>query len=55
MDVIDLGIGAPDLLTPTFVIKAMKHELEDPKNSTYSPYHGLQEYREAVATFYLKE
>ncbi|KAB7706545.1 aminotransferase class I/II-fold pyridoxal phosphate-dependent enzyme [Bacillus aerolatus] len=55
IDVIDLGIGAPDLPTPSFVIEKLKEELDNPKNGTYSPYSGLQEYREAVASFYLKE
>ncbi|MFL0364992.1 LL-diaminopimelate aminotransferase [Pseudobacillus sp. 179-B 2D1 NHS] len=54
IDVIDLGIGAPDLPTPSFVIETLKEELDNPKNAKYSPYSGIPEYREAVASFYLK-
>ncbi|KIL76302.1 LL-diaminopimelate aminotransferase [Bacillus badius] len=54
VDVIDLGIGAPDLPTPPFVIEKLKAELDNPKNGTYSPYSGIREFREAVASFYLQ-
>ncbi|RJS60527.1 LL-diaminopimelate aminotransferase [Bacillus sp. PK3_68] len=52
IDVIDLGIGAPDLPTPSFVIETLKEELSNPQNGKYSPYAGIPEYREAVAAFY---
>ncbi|MGP3561871.1 aminotransferase class I/II-fold pyridoxal phosphate-dependent enzyme [Geobacillus sp. BK01] len=55
IDVIDLGIGAPDLPPPPFVIDALKRELDDPRNYTYSPYAGCREYREAVAAFYKQQ
>ncbi|MEK4027951.1 LL-diaminopimelate aminotransferase [Pseudobacillus sp. FSL P4-0506] len=54
IDVIDLGIGAPDLPTPSFVIETLKEELSNPQNGKYSPYAGIPEYREAVASFYSK-
>jgi LL-diaminopimelate aminotransferase len=55
VDVIDLGIGAPDLPPPAFVVEKLKEELDNPKNFTYSPYAGCREYREAVALFYKRE
>ncbi|MDQ0338004.1 LL-diaminopimelate aminotransferase [Caldalkalibacillus uzonensis] len=55
VDVIDLGIGAPDLPTPAFVIDKLKKELTDAQNFKYSPYKGLPEFREAVAAFYEEE
>ncbi|NNV06514.1 aminotransferase class I/II-fold pyridoxal phosphate-dependent enzyme [Geobacillus sp. C56-T2] len=55
VDVIDLGIGAPDLPPPSFVIEVLKKELEVPEHYTYSPYGGCKEYREAVARFYERE
>jgi LL-diaminopimelate aminotransferase len=55
VDVIDLGIGAPDLPPPSFVVEKLKEELNEPTNYTYSPYAGCKEYREAVALFYERE
>jgi LL-diaminopimelate aminotransferase len=55
VDVIDLGIGAPDLPPPSFVVEKLKEELNLPTNYTYSPYAGCKEYREAVALFYERE
>lgn len=52
VDVIDLGIGAPDLPTPDFVIEALMEEAKKPENHRYSPYDGCAEFKEAVATFY---
>lgn len=52
VDVIDLGIGAPDLPTPDFIIDALIQEARKPENHRYSPYDGCREFREAVATFY---
>ncbi|GAA0598211.1 LL-diaminopimelate aminotransferase [Virgibacillus siamensis] len=52
MDVIDLGIGAPDLPAPQFVVDKLAEEAQKPENHRYSTYSGCQEYREAVAGFY---
>src|SRR5699024_4981407 len=52
IDVIDLGIGAPDLPTPEFIINRLIKEVKLPENHLYPPYSGCQEYREAVAYFY---
>src|SRR5690625_2233670 len=52
VDVIDLGIGAPDLPTPNFVIDALIEEAKKSENHRYSPYDGCSEFKEAVATFY---
>ncbi|MFD1360764.1 aminotransferase class I/II-fold pyridoxal phosphate-dependent enzyme [Lentibacillus salinarum] len=52
VDVIDLGIGAPDLPTPDFIIDRLHEESRDPANHRYSTYSGCQEFREAVAHFY---
>ncbi|KYC84162.1 LL-diaminopimelate aminotransferase [Heyndrickxia sporothermodurans] len=55
VDVIDLGIGAPDLPTPNFIVERLIKELQDPQNFKYSGYSGCQEFREAVAAFYKKQ
>ncbi|MEN2768205.1 LL-diaminopimelate aminotransferase [Ornithinibacillus xuwenensis] len=52
VDVIDLGIGAPDLPTPKFILDKFCEEVQNPTNHRYSPYDGSAEFREAVAYFY---
>ncbi|MFZ3577964.1 aminotransferase class I/II-fold pyridoxal phosphate-dependent enzyme [Virgibacillus sp. DJP39] len=52
IDVIDLGIGAPDLPTPDFVIDRLVEEARKPHNHRYSTYSGVQEFKLAVADFY---
>lgn len=52
VDVIDLGIGAPDLPTPAFVVDRLIEESRKPANHRYSTYNGCQEFREAVVDFY---
>lgn len=52
IDVIDLGIGAPDLPTPEFVINRLVEEVRKPLNHRYSTYSGTQEFKQAVADFY---
>ncbi len=52
VDVIDLGVGDPDLPTPEPVVESCKRALEDPKNHKYPSYEGLLEFREAVANWY---
>lgn len=52
VDVIDLGVGDPDLPTPDFIIDKLVETAKDPANHRYSTYSGCREYREAVAAFY---
>ncbi|MBN6189084.1 LL-diaminopimelate aminotransferase [Aneurinibacillus sp. BA2021] len=52
VDVIDLGIGCPDLPTPQHIIKRLLEEMADSENFKYSTYGGCLEFREAVAKFY---
>lgn len=54
MDIIDLGIGDPDLPTPSFIKKRLVDELNQPENMRYSTFNGCPEFRQAVADFYLK-
>ncbi|RDW17354.1 LL-diaminopimelate aminotransferase [Oceanobacillus arenosus] len=55
IDVIDLGIGAPDLPTPSYIYDALVKEAKDPENHRYSNYNGCLEFRMAVADFYKKQ
>jgi LL-diaminopimelate aminotransferase len=52
MDLIDLGIGDPDLPTPRPIIDRLKKAAEDPKNHRYPSYEGMIEFRTAVAQWY---
>src|SRR5690625_1508262 len=55
VDVIDLGIGAPDLPAPEFVYEKLVEEAKKPLNHRYSIYSGIPSFREAVAGFYKKQ
>ncbi len=52
VDIIDLGIGDPDLPTPSRIVEAMKNAIEDPSTHSYPSYQGMIEFREAVARWY---
>ncbi len=52
MDLIDLGIGDPDLPTPKPIIERLKKAAEDPKNHHYPSYEGMIEFRTAVAQWF---
>jgi len=54
VDVIDLGIGDPDLPTPPHIIQALQKAAEDPANHRYPSYEGMLAYRQAVADWYAK-
>jgi len=54
VDVIDLGIGDPDLPTPPHIIQALKIAAADPENHRYPSYEGLPAFRQAVADWYAK-
>ena len=53
-DIIDLGIGDPDIPTPGFVIEAMNAAMRDPKNHRYPLDSGLPEFRGAIAKWFKK-
>ncbi len=52
VDIIDLGIGDPDLPTPPHIIEALKKAAEDPANHRYPSYSGMGDFKEAVANWY---
>src|SRR3989442_8877779 len=49
VDVINLGIGDPDLPTPPHIIDALMEGATDPRSHRYPPYPGTQEFKEAAA------
>lgn len=53
-DVINLGIGSPDLPPSQQTIEAAVAALQDPKAHGYASYKGTPELRQALATWYQK-
>ncbi|MCL6563362.1 MAG: LL-diaminopimelate aminotransferase [Firmicutes bacterium] len=51
-DVINLGIGDPDLPTPDHIVQAMKDALDVTENHRYPNYLGSNAFREAMADWY---
>jgi LL-diaminopimelate aminotransferase len=54
VDVIDLGIGDPDIPTPSNIINALKAAADNPENHRYPSYVGMLSFREAVSGWYYK-
>ncbi len=54
VDVIDLGVGDPDVPTPSPIIDRLVKAAKDPQNHRYPPYEGLLSFREEVARWYLR-
>jgi LL-diaminopimelate aminotransferase len=52
VDIIDLGVGDPDLPTPGFIVDKMMEAVQDPGTHRYPAYSGMKGFREAVAHWY---
>jgi len=52
VDVVDLGVGDPDLPTPKIIIDALCQAAKNPENHQYPSYEGKIEFRTAVADWY---
>ena len=52
VDLIDLGIGDPDIPTPAQVVETLIESASKPTNHRYPNSSGLIEFREAVANWY---
>jgi len=52
IEIIDFGVGDPDLPTPEKVVESMKKAVEKEQNQKYPSYEGMLSFREAVANFY---
>jgi LL-diaminopimelate aminotransferase len=53
-DIIDLGVGDPDLPTPDHIVTSLCEAAKNPENHHYPSYAGMPEYRSAVAGWYKK-
>ncbi len=52
VDVIDLGVGDPDLPTPEPIVEALIEASKNPENHKYPSYVGMKAFREAVSRWY---
>ena len=52
VDIIDLGVGDPDIPTPRHIVEELKRAADDPVNHRYPSYSGMREFRETVAQWY---
>jgi alanine-synthesizing transaminase len=53
-DIIDLGMGNPDLPTPAHIVDKMVEATRNAKNHRYSASKGIRRLRVAIATWYRK-
>ena len=52
VDIINLGIGDPDLPTPAPIIESLAQAAKNPKPHQYPSYEGMLSFRKAVADWY---
>ncbi len=52
VDIIDLGVGDPDMPTPAHIIKALETAANDPHNHQYPSYSGMDDFNKAVTGWY---
>jgi len=53
-DIIDLGMGNPDLPTPKHIVNKLVEAVKNPRNHRYSASKGIYKLRLAIADWYLK-
>jgi len=52
IDLVDLGVGDPDIPTPPHIVKAMQEATANPENHRYPAYEGTPELRKAAADWF---
>ncbi len=52
VDIIDLGMGNPDLPTPDHIVDKLKETVKDPRTHRYSTSKGIPGLRKAQASYY---
>lgn len=55
VEMINLGIGDPDIPTPNHIVEACCEAAKDPANHRYPSYEGMIEFRDAVAARYKRD
>lgn len=51
-DIIDIGIGDPDIKTPEFIVNSLLENISSEYFWRYPPYNGIEEFRKAVCSYY---
>jgi LL-diaminopimelate aminotransferase len=51
-DVIDLGVGDPDIPTPDFIVEALQQAATNPRNHRYALDQGMPEFRAAIRDWF---
>ena len=51
-DIIDLGMGNPDLPTPKHIVEKLVEKVRDPRNHRYSASKGITKLRHAICNWY---
>ena len=51
-DIINLGVGDPDLPTPVHIIERLGETVMDPANHQYPSYTGMMGFRKSIAAYY---
>ncbi|MFZ3045666.1 MAG: LL-diaminopimelate aminotransferase [Desulfatirhabdiaceae bacterium] len=54
VDIIDLGVGDPDMPTPPHIIEALSLAAKNPANHRYPSYSGMGQFNQSVANWYQK-
>jgi len=54
VDIIDLGVGDPDLPTPEHIVRALERAANNPAYHRYPSYTGMTSFREASARWMMK-
>ena len=54
VDVIDLGVGDPDMPTPHHIVEALRTSAGNPARHHYPSYEGMLSFRKAVVEWYKK-
>jgi LL-diaminopimelate aminotransferase len=52
VDIIDLGVGDPDLPTPERIIAAGQRAMAEPRHHRYPSYSGMEKFRETAAAWF---
>ncbi len=52
VDIIDLGMGNPDMPTPAHIVEKLKETVKDPRTHRYSSSRGIPGLRKAQASYY---
>jgi LL-diaminopimelate aminotransferase len=52
VDVINLGVGDPDLPTPGHIVEELGKAARDPANHQYPSYSGMNDFKDSVARWY---